>query len=152
MPRLRGKVPKRRHRATKDELRGGGWAFYLDKGMPWLADFIARAGAAVISAEEAAGADAPDYPHLNWARKEGRVFVTRDEERARSEQANLVGSPGILVLKAHTGTGQDLTGLFTAAILAIQLPDRFRARVVIASRGQMKVHEADGTSWSVAAL
>ncbi len=151
MARLRGKVPKRRHRAIKDELRTRGWSFYLDKGMPWLRDFIRLADADVTTAEEAAGADAPDYDHLNWARKEGRVFVTRDEERADAERNNLIGSPGILVLRAHAGDPMDLMGLFAGALIALGSVDNTKERVVVASKGQLKIWETNGNVFVIPA-
>lgn len=143
---------KGRHRAVKEDLHGEGWAFYLDKGMPWLYEFLARAGVNAIGTAEAAGGfDAPDDAHLKLARKWSQVFVTRDEALVDKALDELLGCPGILVLKAHRGTNQDLLGLFMAAIRALRQPDAFKERIVLASRGQLKVHELDGGTWVVPA-
>lgn len=152
MGRLRGKVRKRRHRAVKEDLHGGGWAFYLDKGMPWLYEFLARAGVTAIGTAEAAGGfDAPDDAHLKLARKWSQVFVTRDEALVNKALDELLGCPGILVLKAHRGTNHDLLDVFMAAIRAMRKADSFKQRIVLASTGQLKVHELDGRTWVVPA-
>lgn len=152
MSRLRGKIRKGRHRALKEDLRGVGWGFYLDKGMPWLYDFLARSGVVNLSSAELAGGyDAPDDAHLKLARKAGQIFVTRDEALLKKAQQELVGCPGILALRAHRGTNTDLLALFMAAVTALAQPEAFREKIVLASSGQLKVFELGGTTWALPA-
>ena len=82
--------------------------FYLDVGMPRVAEYLRSQGFDTATAEHGRGAAAHDHQHLQQAKDEFRIFVTKDIERVRreAEAHRLTNSPGIVGVHS-SNTAQD---------------------------------------------
>jgi hypothetical protein len=83
-----------------------------------------------------------DLIHLATARKENRVFVTRDEARLRKQLDDLYDRPGILCISIPKASFEDLLWAMEQCVRFLRTAKSYRGKGVLVSRTQVKVYRS----------
>jgi len=101
--------------------------FHLDEHVdPAIAIALRRAGIEVTTTNEAGLRAKDDVAHLQFARAEGRVIVTRDQDFLRLA-GGMLDHSGIVFYTANQSMREIIEGLIL--IYEVMLPDEMAGRV-----------------------
>src|SRR3977135_3019975 len=101
--------------------------FHLDEHVePAIATALRRAGIDVTTTNEAGLRTQDDQAHLRFARNEGRVIVTRDQDFLRIARGSL-GHSGIVFYTANQSIREIIEGLIL--IYEVMLPSEMAGGV-----------------------
>lgn len=154
--RNRGSTSSYKPMARKGHLKKSTYAhlkrsrqprFHMDEGLLSLGEALAFGGYDVTYADHY---DGDDPLHLSIARREARVFVTRDERRFLRERGDLAERPGIVCIKIPQASVSDLTWAIYEVLRFYRTRKAFNSKGILMTRTQMKEYRS-GEAVSVVA-
>ncbi len=117
--------------------------------MPRVAKFLNDNGYNAVTAEDMEGAEADDYRHLNKAKKDLRIFITKDIKRCYKEIKNLLNNPGMIGIETLNPTQEEIiSGMLAILKWSTKWPD-FYQRVWIISHDSLVIYDEDGKKYKI---
>ncbi len=108
------KIKLTKRKFTKLKRRNLSLRFYLDVGMPDVSIYLNKLGFDTVTAELQEGVDVHDHEHLLRAKKQFRIFVTKDIRRVHKERENLINCPGIIGIESSNPTQDEIINALNA--------------------------------------
>ncbi len=121
-------------------------SLYFDVGMPLVSEVATRYGYDSVVPSERRGNNAQDESHLYQARKEKRIFVTKDKKRLIKEatQGRLLNSPGIVCIHTASQDQEDIAAGLAIVLGLFKTPESFYEAGILITHGTLIIYDADG--------
>ncbi|HSD98155.1 MAG TPA: DUF5615 family PIN-like protein [Patescibacteria group bacterium] len=138
------KIKLTKHEFSRQRRKNPPLRFYLDEGMPDVAKYLNSYGFDTVTAEIQKGIGAQDHEHLLEAKKQFRIFVTKDIKRVKKEKDNLLNCPGIIGIESSNPTQDEIISAMNAILSWSRKSYHFYERVWLISHDSLFIWEADG--------